>query len=306
MIDDYDITEEKIAMWTHVESAFAGETNRGWMRKSCPNCEELEGRADYKLSLGYNPATGGFNCFKCGIKGSLPRNWRARLELLEPEERSAPVVEAEVEPAEGFMPLFEEPGLSASVFDAARDYLLRPKSEGGRELTPEIAAYMRVGATVRGLLWGRVIVPIPNYARPDLPWRGWVARDYTRQAALPYRYPKGMSREGLLFNESALWLPRPDPVFLVEGAFDTVRLLPDAVAGMGKPLASHLEKLRRSRRPVVVCLDGDAWEEGLALSWTLRHLGVTAGAIHLPARTDPDEMPEAWLREAGRKSLLES
>jgi hypothetical protein len=289
---------------------FAGCAPSGWHRKPCPRCEDIDGKLDYKMSLGFNASTGGYNCFRCGMQGRLSKHWRKKLDLdefdgeLEPDEK-IDQDEVPVEAPDGFMPLFEEPGASACVFDAARDYLVRSKAEKGRGMDPGTARAMAIGASVGGRLAGRVIVPIPNYASPEKPLRGWVARDYVGYSVLPYRYPKGMSRDGLLYNEPALWVESVDPVFVVEGVFDAAPLWPDAVACMGKPLESHLEKLKGAKRPVVICLDGDAWEEAWAWSMTMRHLGKRAGSVRLPPRTDPDEVIREHLRRVARQALSE-
>ena len=297
-------TEEKLDFYDYVVRAFAGCSGVGWIRTSCPRCEEMDGTQDYKQSLGYNVSSGGFNCFRCGMKGALPRNWRSKLEIAEPADYSPPIPEdTSVEIADGYVPLFEGHGLTASVFEAARGYILDPKPYG-RGLDFDSAKSMQIGAALSGKLSGRVIVPIPNYQEPDKPWSGWVARDYTGTSPLPYRYPRGMSRNGLLFNECALWVETDDPVFVVEGVFDTTILYPNAVSCMGKPLESHVAKLAASRRPVVVCLDGDAWEEGWALMMTLRHVGVKAGNIRLPPKTDPDEVEKSWLMKEAMNSLM--
>lgn len=301
-----DITPEKLSFWGYVESAFAGVASGGWVRKPCPRCEEIEGKPDYKLSLGFNTDTGGFNCFKCAMKGSLPMDRREALALAEPDERSRPTdVREPVELAESFIYLFEGAGADARVLDPYRDYLLRPKAGGGRNLPLETAAGMRIGCALSGKLRGRVIVPIPDYGSPraDAPWRGWVARDAQPKSSFPYRYPTGMVREGLLWNESALWVRTDEPAFIGEGVFDASVFWPDGVACMGKPLESHLAKFRDARRPLVVCLDGDAWEEGRSLGWTLKHMGLRAGSIRLPPRTDPDEVELSWLREQARLAL---
>ena len=295
--------EAKIASFEYVVRAFSGRSGDGWIRNECPSCEEMDGTTDYKKSLGYNTRNGGFNCFKCGMKGSLPRKWRAKLELMDAHERVE--VEArvgEVEAAENFVSLFEGDGLGAMSLDYARSYLLDEKPYG-RGMSEDTAQAMKIGAALSGKLALRVIVPIFNYEDMRKPWRGWVARDYTGKSKLPYRYPRGMSREGLLFNESALWVETDEPVFVVEGVFDTTRLFPHAVACMGKPLSSHTAKLLQAKRPVVICLDGDAWEEGWALAMTLRHYGAKAGSIRLPPRTDPDEVEKVWLMSKAMSSL---
>jgi hypothetical protein len=252
------------------------------------------------------------------MKGHLPEGWQKRLSD-DDEWSGVPVVVPGAEPevaekppletAEGFIPLFEEPGASAEALDWARHYLLAPKSvkvgngKPCRNLALQTAVEMGVGAALHGKLAGRVIFPIPNYADPSQPWRGWVARDATGTSALPYRYPKGMNRIGLVYNEPALYVETAAPCFIGEGVLDAAPLWPDAVACLGKPLESQIELFLRARRPLVVVLDGDAHLEAAALAMKLHFLGKRAGSIRLPPRTDPDEVPRAWLEEQAREAL---
>jgi hypothetical protein len=299
---------ERVQHWEYVVDTFGGRELHGWERAACPRCFDIEGHEDTKLSLGYNAATGGYNCFRCGMKGSLPHHWRSRLEEMEADPTAIKEVVRSVEAAHGYVPIFSGAGEQLPMFDPHRSYIVRPKTEKidgvkGRGMSWETAESMRIGAASTGPLARRVIIPIPNYAEPLKPWNGWVARDWTGRAKMPYRYPSGMSREGLLFNESALWVETEEPVFVVEGVFDTTLLYPNAVSCMGKPLQSHLPKLRAARRPVVMCLDGDAWEEAWAWAMTLRHVGCRAGSIRLPPKTDPDEVPIQWLMDQAKRAL---
>ncbi len=130
-----------------------------------------------------------------------------------------------------------------------------------------------------------------------------MARDYTGLSSVPYLYPKRMRRPELLYNEPALYVETDVPVLVCEGVFDAAVAFPDSVACLGKPLQAHVEKLRRARRPVVVCLDGDAWEEGWALAQTLKLHGVCAGNLRLPPKTDPEELGRGrkWLMQEARR-----
>jgi hypothetical protein len=294
---------EKLAEFEAVVLAFAGRRSGGWLRAPCRRCEDTGGKPDRKASLAYNSATGGYCCNRCGMKGALPRDWREKLELVEAEELRSPVRSNDhlshlvpVEPCWGYRAIYDEPGSSAAVFDAARRYV------EGRGVLPAVARTMGVGSAASGPLAGRAVVPLPDYDRPGGPWHGWFARDFSGRAYAPHRYAKGMSRAGYLFNAPALLVEAEEPCLVVEGCFDCAPVWPDAVAVLGKPIESQLAVLRAARRPVCVCLDGDAWTEGLALSWTLQHLGVRAGNVRLPPKTDPDEVDPVWLREEARRA----
>lgn len=308
--DSADLTEKK-AEWDYVLRAFAGaQLRKGWNRAACLRCHDIDGKDDKKLSLNYN-IEGAYNCYRCGMHGQLPPAYRRRLgdddpfTFLEPPEPEPPKV---VEPCDGFTLIFEEPAWSADVFGWARAYLL-----GKRGLKPQACYEAGVGAVLTGRLGGRIVVPIPDYDDPRRPWRGWVAREALgRPTPLTYRYAKGMQRVPdpargfgpLLYNAPALLVETSAPCFIVEGTLDVLSLWPDAVGVLGKPLACQLDLFARARRPLVVCLDGDAWEaDGLKLTWDLRMHGLRAGNIRLPPKTDPDEVPRDWLDAEAQRVL---
>lgn len=267
-----------------VAAAFAGHIGRGWIRANCPLCVE-----DHKISMGLNTSTGGYNCFKCQTTGWLPpefRDWEA----LDPPE-VAPIERSVIQMPEGFVHIYEEPGWSAGLFDRARDYMER------RKISASTCAAAGIGAVTRGWLVGRVIIPIVE----DNICRGWVARDYTGTADRPYMYPKGMTRMGCLYNAETLRDELDEPALIVEGCFDALPYWPDAAACLGKPLESHLPLILAAKRPVVVCLDGDAWEEGWSFALKARHLGARVGSVKLPAGEDPGSIDPDWLRGKARQ-----
>jgi hypothetical protein len=299
---EWDRSPEKQVEWAAVVQAFSGrlDAGRDWVRAQCPMCVELEGKDDYKESLGYNHWTGRYKCFKCGAWGYLPISQRVALldasDVVEVERQRR---EVELQPATGFVALFEEPGWSAGSFDWARKYLRDPVSAKprGRGLSDEVSRAAGLGAALTGLLGGRVVVPVPDYSDPDKPWKGWVARAvYDSPGIMPYRYPKGFERRGLLYNEPALYLDTNDPVYIVEGCFDALSLWPDGVAVFGKHDELQFERMLHARRPICVALDGDAFTGAQQLAWDLQHRGKMAWAVQLPPKKDPDDVGKAWLR----------
>lgn len=169
-----------------------------------------------------------------------------------------------------------------------------------RGLSQALAEELGAGAAVGSRYAGRLIVPIRDAVGR---WLGWVGRDFTGTAKQPYLYPPGMSRGEVFFNEAALGLCTDAPVAVVEGVFDAVHLWPDAVAVLGKPSGSQVQKLVNAPRPIAVVLDGDAWIEGEALAWQLRLQEQRAGSVRLPAKIDPDEIMPAVLRTAMVKCI---
>lgn len=274
--------------YEQIAAAFRGGGTVGWQRADCPLCEGITGKADDRASMGLNADTGGFVCHKCQVHGRLPPDLHERQEDDGFELEDEPAQERAVEPADGYTPLYERPGFDTLLLDPARAYL------EGRGLSPWALREAEVGAAVSGRLAGRVIVPVLG-ADPLGPWHGWVGRDYTNTMELRYRYSKGMTRDRL-WNQRRLH--GDDPVMVVEGVFDGLPYWPAAVALLGKPTKHHLDVFTTPtvRASVVVCLDGDAWEEGWTFSLTLAHLGVRAGHVRLPPGEDPCSVDHGWLR----------
>jgi hypothetical protein len=262
--------------------------SRGQVRANCPFCLDRKGKADRRQSLGLNVHRGKWSCFRCDAYG-----W-----LRDAEERWASVERQDEPPApslpDEFVPLWRDPGATALSLDAARAYLRK------RGVGASIIEAARIGACSRGRLAERIVVPID---RADGSLAGWVARTWHSDAERKYLYPSGMNRTGLVYNAAALDEETDIPVLVVEGVFDTFPFWPDAVAVLGSPTDSQVDVLASARRPVVVVLDGDAWEKGMWLAMRLRFDGAQAGHVRLPPGKDPDEVDLDWLRAAARDGL---
>lgn len=269
----------------------AGGGGGEYRRGICLACVRLTGKEDRRGSFSFNTKTGWYKCFKCAVNGRVDGFDEENYEDTPEEER--PVMR----PPDGFHELTRGDGVGATVLDAARDYLR------GRGLRDERLWHStHLGACTEGFYGGRVVVPVLS---PDDAWLGFVARDWTKQAQAPYLYPKGMERRDILYNHRALLVGNETPVFVVEGVMDALALWPDAVAVLGKPSDPQVWALADAARPVVVCLDGDAWREGEQLALRLQLEGQRAGNVILPPKTDPDEVPLELLRLAGLRCLEE-
>lgn len=312
--------------WDEVIRVFGGKKGRGWIRTNCPFCLDKTGKDDRKGSIGLNLSTGGYNCFKCGTTGMLPEDMRDEIEYLPPAERGPFVAEKKDPPElpEQFHPLWHGTNVGADWLEPAVSYMRsrgEKRPEGG--LLDQVVAEAFIGAAVSGRQANRVIIPLPDYERFDLwdmrSWRGWVSRDYSvwnaKRLGLtpplvtrPYLYCKNLNRDGYLYNEPALWVETDRPVYVVEGTLDALALWPDAVAVLGKPLESQIAKLVAAHRPVVIALDGDAWEEGWALGMKVRFMRPDrrAGSLKLPPRIDPDEIARPVLDEAAVRSIADA
>jgi hypothetical protein len=265
----------------------------GWVRINCPVCQSRKGTPDRRVSFGYRPKTGGFKCFRCGVRGRMEGDGYVLPEVADAEQ---PPDEVDLTARADFYPLWDRNGWTSLSLAPAREYMLN------RGITREHMRRADVHAAVGGKYADRVIVPHKD--RTDR-WWGFTSRlifNPPKDGPPKVLYPKGMDRSRM-YNDQALDLVTDTPVLLVEGCLDAIWYLPDAVAALGKPTAAHFGALELCRRPLVICLDGDAWEEGRALAKRLQLRGVAAASVRLPPTEDPQSIDPDWLRaQAEEKS----
>lgn len=257
-----------------------------WLRTNCPFCVFRVGKEDRRQCLAVLGGVGIYSCWRCGTSGKLKilPDWFAAMEPA-PE-----AVEFAGKP-EHLVPVWPE----ALCTEMARAYL------EGRGIGERMCLRAQIGTCLSGWFADRIIVPV--LATDGETWVGFVARAAWDGAEDPYRYPKGMLRGTVLYEQSTLFMQTDKPVLVVEGVMDAIHFPDDAVAVLGKPSHWQVEAIAETRRPVVVVLDGDAHEEGRALAFRLRLRGVKAGHVRLPPRTDPDEVDAGWLWEEAMRSL---
>lgn len=265
-------------------------TTTGWIRANCPLCVLSRGSSDRRFSFGLYVPSGFYHCFRCKSVGRLSDDEGSRFAapLNKPEPRK-------VSPPESLVPLWCEPGLTASCLEPARSYLLE------RGLPPSAWKAAALGACLRGLLRKRIIAPV--LSDDGTQWLGHVARDWTGSSTRKYLNAAGMSR--LLYQGAQRFRETDAPLLIVEGMFDALPYIGSAVALLGKPSDSQVRMLAESRRPLVIALDGDAIRDSRALQQRLKLRGVNAGMVKLPPGMDPGDVDPGWLiekaAEAARK-----
>lgn len=261
------------------------------IRTYCPFCAH---HTHNKRNLQFDKLDGHWYCFRCQSWGRLP-GWQPQEEYA----RSTPGIQT-YEPPETWMELG---ATRNSVNYRALDYAITK-----RKLRPSNIAAAKLGMVTRRDRpeddeqdWrNRLIVPI---TAPDGTWLGYVGRDYTGRAYLPYMYVRGMDRGQILYNQAEVFRTTDEPLLIVEGTLDAVYCWPSAVALLGMWTDHQIELLCEANRPLVTLLDGDAWRKGEALSEILQINGKRSGAIRLPPKLDPDDMTMDWIREETRRCL---
>lgn len=279
--------------------------SRGWVRFNCPACLTLTGKEDRRASAGVNVSSGGFNCFKCSLSGYLSgygEGPQGPSHSGSKDDSWAPI-----EPPPGFVYLDSAAGRSHR-YKKARRYLF------GRGVPQQMWGPLGIGVCdVRACtdydvdsiklarqLNGRICVPVRE--TNDV-WRGYVARAYYRNPYRKYHNAPGGWREGCVWNPRALLLDDPDPVLVMEGLFDALPSYPNAVALLGKPTKSQEALLRASVRPIVMCLDGDAWRLSKGVALKLHYQGQRVGFVKLPPERDPNDLNPTELMKSARISV---
>ncbi len=289
----------------------AHRTRTGW-RAECPFCAEL-GHRDRKTSLTIL-GDGRWWCYRG--ESAHPESKKGKLaEAPDPYADAQRVIDfTKQSKAKVFDPPYyftELAGDDSEVFEPAREYL---KS---RSVSDEVIEKFGIGACYDGKWFGRIIVPIRKRGHKE--WMGWVGRLWTKSpskdaeglAALKYLYPPGMSRDRIFFNSYAIRRETDVPAMLVEGAFDCFPFPEDAFAVLGKMSDIQLQMMKSNlRRPLAVVLDGDAWKDAWSLVVRMRfdndmQSGIV-GAVRLPPRTDPDEVPRKDLLKACKACLTDN
>lgn len=272
-----------------------GEARRssgGWWRANCDYCLMETGKPDKRQSLGIKPSISFFMCFKCGARGRL-RDVPDDVLLQEAREAKArgDAPQPIKGPPDGYEPIWDD-AWDSVFLEVPRRYLER------RGVTREVAEDARIGVVCDGYLRARIVVPVLDV--DERTWLGYSARDWTDKQDPRYRYPRGMARGVLLYNWAAIYRRTDVPLIFVEGVFDALPYWPDCAAGLGKPGDYHRRLLLDAQRPIAVCLDGDAHEEGWALAQYLQLNGKAAGSVKLSPGADPNTVDPIWLREEAR------
>lgn len=257
-----------------------GPSSRGEYKVCCPFCPSKIGRVDTLYKLQLNKAKGVYYCYRCESKGRTNLDWIAGPVVVDQSERPIPVLPPEFV---GFV------GNEASVALAPYRTYLQKRNLWEASLT------IKAGACLTGKYAGRVIVPHRLKRFTDLGEEvvvGFAARAIMKGVEPRYLYPPGMDRKTHLFGEA---FPLTEDLWIVEGPLDALALYPEAVACFGKAVTDEqmdlVVSMAKMHREIIVCLDGDAWEEGRILSVQLYLRGCeNVRWCKLPPGEDPGSL----------------
>lgn len=222
---------------------------------NCPVCDEGRGKGNFEVNLDKSV----YHCWSCGDSegthgplGKLFDNYGNKKQkklylLVRPEEIK--VREKKVKKLtlpEGYTK-FKDSNPIYPVYKQAKNYL------SSRGITDEIIEKYQIGFCDRGECSGRIIVP--SYDQNNV-LNYYVARSWGN-TKFKYKNPTA-EKDKIIFNEHLInW---DEDIYIVEGVFDAF-FLPNPIPMLGKHLSEYLfESLyTKSKKNVIICLDGDAW-----------------------------------------------
>jgi DNA primase len=229
----------------------------------CPSCMDMKGldKGDNKGNLEVNLNKFVYHCWSCGTSGPLGRLFddygtkeqKKVYNLIKPEElKIQEAKKTQLKLPEGYTQFKDSNPRFIPHYEAYR-YLQ------SRGITDEIIEKYQIGYTVTGDFAYRIIVPSfdKNNKLNYFIARSWV------DGRMKYKNPTAEKNQ-IIFNESRIdWFK---DVYLVEGAFDGF-FLDNSIAMLGKQMSPLLfETLYENvLGNIVICLDEDAFQEGLKL-----------------------------------------
>ena len=209
-----------------------------------------------------------FHCFSCDVGGdiltfvakmeqvSLPEAARIMSDLCGIPLSSENVdTESTVKPTDDQGVRMGNKPLSFSLdLDPTHPYLT------GRGLLPEAITYFELGFCARGLMNGRIGIPIHDEAGDLVAYAGRWVGDVVPDGVSKYLLPSGFKKNEVLFNLHRV--ASADHVVVVEGYWSVFRLHAlgfAAVALMGRTLSEAQEELLvcSGARFLTLLLDGD-------------------------------------------------
>jgi DNA primase len=263
--------------------------NRGQISFNCPVCDD--GRNKHNLEVNYIDNV--YKCWSCGDSegthgalGKIFDNYGNRKQkklynVLKPET----VVKREkkkknLKLPEGFT-LFKD---SSSVYPVRRQAMNYLKNRG---VTDEMIEKYNIGFCDKGDHAGRIV--IPSYDKKgELNY--YIARSWNPMSRAKYKNPIA-EKDKIIFWENLIdW---NQDIFLVEGAFDGL-FLENSIPMLGKHMSELLFETiyNNAKKNVIICLDGDAWENSVKLYHELNggELYQKIKVVKLPNDSDVAEL----------------
>lgn len=237
--------------------------NRSQILWNCPVCDDDRNKGNLEVNVEKSV----YHCWSCGetegthgTVGKLfdkfgNKKLKKLYLILKPEENEKviKVKKPKVTLPENFT-LFKDSHPVYPIRRQAYNYL---KSRG---ITDEIIEKFGIGFCDKGSHAGRIV--IPSYSKKgELNY--YVGRSWDIYSKAKYRNPEA-EKDQIIFWENLIdW---NKDIYLVEGAFDGM-FLDNPVVMLGKHMSELLFETiyNNAKGNVIICLDGDAWENAVRL-----------------------------------------
>ena len=253
---------------------------------NCVECDEGRGKGNLEVSLEKYV----YHCWSCGISGPIgklfdeygTKKQKKTFLLIRPEELRVEEKKKNIlRLPQGYTKVLE----ASPIYPPHKEAFNYLKSRG---ITDEICERCNIGLTTTGDFQGRII--IPSYDK-DGRLNYFIARSWNPRAKMKYKNPP-CEKDQIIFNENLInW---DEDIYLVEGAFDSI-FVKNSIPMLGKHLSELLftNLYNKAKKNVIICLDGDAWNNAVELYHTLNG-GVLYNRVKLVKL--PDEKDIADLR----------
>jgi DNA primase len=168
-----------------------------------------------------------------------------------------------------------------------------------RHISPSTAAYFKMGYCRWGMMKGRIAIPIIDNNRIV----AYCGRAVNEGMMPKYLFPKNFKKSNFLFNRQLIgYGDFGQPVFIVEGFFDCIRIVQAglvAVALMGTSISrQQLSILKRTHRSFILMLDGDdaGRKATPMIENRLRQWRISVRTQMLTGGIQPDQLDSDFLR----------
>jgi DNA primase len=249
-------------------SDFLGDPKKIYENKSqvswdCPVCDDGRNKGNLEVNIDKEV----YHCWSCGdtegTHGALGRLFdkygtkqqKKLYTVLKPNESTSrpQIKKPKVQIPENFA-LFKDSNPRYPVYLRAYNYLK------GRGITDEMIEKFGIGFCDTGSHGGRIIIPSYN-KKGELNY--YIGRSWDVNSKAKYRNPEA-EKDKIIFWENLIdW---DKDIYLVEGAFDGM-FLDNPVVMLGKHMSELLFETiyEKAKGDIIICLDGDAFKNGLKL-----------------------------------------
>lgn len=262
----------------------------------CPICKDIK-----KKKLSISLSSWNFHCWVCGEKGKtlvpMLRKTKSRETISEYRSKflnqkieiEKDEVDQKFEYPDGFVPIVE---IQNSKNPNVRSVLSYLKSRG---LTDSDLFRYRIGATPTGKDPRRVyFISLDSEGEENY----FISRSIDEKSRQRYVNSQ-VDKTRIIFNECDInW---DEPVFLVEGIFDQIRLGKNSACLLGSTLPESSELFRMlvlNECEVILALDGDAREKSNRIANSLLQYGCKVSVMPISATKDLGSMSKIEIAEA--------